>query len=760
MNSQKEQTWLNPDNLVVFIDELKDADYNIGIDQYIAAQDLVLALTAEGVNLDQPQRFKNMLGSLLCNSPQEQEDFRHRFDQWIERMGFAIPHDDNGASEKARKLERELIKVRKQSKNWKMIWLFVSGIAISLILWVSKDYFSLLTKKPNPDSTPDPSLPPIPPPTPIEWQTFLIALLVILVTFLIWRWWWRRRAKSFLKRNATTEKPKLQEISIADNDNALFPNLLYLKIAQQFRKRIKVKSTEINVEKTFAKTLENGGWYTPVYETLQIPPEYLFLIDRASYGDHQARFITEMINRLDKNGVFITSYYFDDDPRICFPMTGQKSSCKLAELVAKYSEDRLVVFSEAERLFSPVTGELESWVKIFGQWQESAVLTPKPVENWGYEELELAEQFMILPATSEGLLDFVKNLEVESSPLTLTSKDRPPIPDSLQERPLYWIDREPPEDYLIAEILPSLKQYLGQDGYLWLSACSIFPELHWNLTLYLGNSLKTEAGKDIKDQADKTLLQTSNLSDLARLPWFRYGYMPDWLRILLIADLSPEQDKNIRSKLSQLLVNAVAGSVSGIQLEIAEKHRKSVSKITKPLLKLFADKSAKNSPLRDYIFQDFIAGKNKKLAVKLPNNLLQIITVKSKPGWKLWFQLILSQTLASSIGMMIIAIVVYLADISIIRNSGVVFWTILVIFIFVDIYFFSQLQIYFLNDFIVKFKLLLKIFWIISNILINPISILIFSTLLNFSIFFNNSFEFSYIPYILVTGIIIASLSE
>ena len=712
----KEQTWLNPDNLVIFIDELRDADYNIGVNQYIAAQDLVLALTAEGINLDQPQRFKNMLGSLLCNSPQEQEDFHHRFDQWIERMGFAIATEDSIASEKAIKLERELIKVRKQSKRWKWAWLFISGIVAVLIIGASIAYFSSSPIKVIPPGEKEPSEIVVQPPTPIEWQTILIALLVILVTFLIWRWMWRRRANLFWKRNATTEKPKLQEISIADNDQELFPNLLYLKIAQQFRKRIKVQSTEIDIDKTFAKTIENGGWYSPVYETRQIPPEYLFLIDRASYGDHQAKFITEMIDRLDQNGVFITGYYFDHDPRICFPMTGQKSARKLPELAAKYSHHRLVVFSEAERLFSPVTGKLESWVEIFSQWQESAVLTPKPVENWGYEELELAEQFMILPATAEGLRNFIKNLEVESSPFSLTSKDRPAIPDSLQERPLYWIDREPPEDYLIAEVLPSLKQYLTQDGYLWLSACAIFPELHWNLTLYLGNALKNQTGD--------TLLQTCNLFDIARLPWFRYGYMPDWLRLLLIAELSPEQDKNIRAKLSQLLVNAVSGSVSGIQLEIAEKHRNSVSKIAQPLLKLFKDKASKNNPLRDYIFQDFMAGNNEKLAVKLPNNLSQIISVK-KVGWRFilkWSGLFVLVSLIewNTFFYLDLSIIIFILS---------------PIFIFIN----ANLQLYFLKKYVFKISVFLRLSWCLSQIILSvPVIVLLVRN-------YDNIFEYFFV---------------
>ena len=637
----KEQSWLNPENLVIFIDELKDAGFNIGVSQYIAAQDLVLALVAQGNNLDH-QHFKNMLGSLLCSSPKEQEDFRRRFDQWVHRMGVAIATEENQANEKARKLERELINIRKQSKKWKKIWLFVIGIFIVLVVGVSINYFSSLPNEPvdptqqvkpvdpNQQETPtdletslnstqqetpvEPKTPVDSTPTNIKWKILLGALLIILVTFIIWRWWWWKQANLFLKRNATTEEPKLQKISIADNDKELFPDLLYLKIAQQFRKRIRVESSEIDVEKSFEKTLDSGVWFTPVYKSCQIPPEYLFLVDRTSYGDLQARFITEMIDRLVHNGVFINGYFFDNDPRISFPMSGQKYSCRLAELAAKYSEHRLVVFSEAERLFSPVTGELESWVEIFAKWQDRAMLTPKPMENWGFEEIELAEQFMILPATSEGLLSFIKNLEIESSTLVLTRKEKPPVPESLQERPLYWIDREPPEDYLIEEVLPSLKLYLGQDGYHWLSACAVFPELHWNLTLYLGNALKNQEGE--------TLLQSCNLSDIARLPWFRYGYMPDWLRLLLIADLSPEQDRDIREKLDQLLVSAVSGSVSGMQLEIAEDYSNYVSKITKPLLKLFDNKLSKNSPLRDYIFQKFMISKNENLAVKLPRKLV------------------------------------------------------------------------------------------------------------------------------------------
>ena len=51
-------SWLTPEALIEFIDELRDAGYKIGVSQYIIVQDLILALIAQGYSLDRPQRFK------------------------------------------------------------------------------------------------------------------------------------------------------------------------------------------------------------------------------------------------------------------------------------------------------------------------------------------------------------------------------------------------------------------------------------------------------------------------------------------------------------------------------------------------------------------------------------------------------------------------------------------------------------------------------------------------------------------------------
>ena len=76
--------WLNPDALIEFIDELREAGYKIGIPQYIAAQDLILMLIVQGETLDNPEQLRSLLAPVFCSSPTEQEEFQQRFHRWLE----------------------------------------------------------------------------------------------------------------------------------------------------------------------------------------------------------------------------------------------------------------------------------------------------------------------------------------------------------------------------------------------------------------------------------------------------------------------------------------------------------------------------------------------------------------------------------------------------------------------------------------------------------------------------------------------------
>ncbi|QSV72610.1 MAG: twin-arginine translocation signal domain-containing protein [Aphanizomenon flos-aquae KM1D3_PB] len=180
-----------------------------------------------------------------------------------------------------------------------------------------------------------------------------------------------------------------------------------------------------------------------------------------------------------------------------------------------------------------------------------------------------------------------------------------PIPQTLRLQSYRWLERNSLEPEKIATMLVSLREYLGEDSFYWFCACAVFPELQWNITIYLGNVLKTAVGK--------SLLEVDSLTNLARLPWFRSGYIPDWLRVDLIKELTQEQEQEIRTALKNLLNQVNHTSGNGWKLSIAKMSVKTISQ---------------DSPLQDYLFLDFMT-KPSLLDLKVPEKFSQLLP-KSK----------------------------------------------------------------------------------------------------------------------------------
>ena len=107
--------WLNPEALADLLDELREAGYHVDPSHYIAAQDLILALIAQGERLDDPRRLAGLLGPLLCSSPSEQTDFQGRFARWTERLK-GPPHKSPPQDKRVKAIARELRTMRRQSQ--------------------------------------------------------------------------------------------------------------------------------------------------------------------------------------------------------------------------------------------------------------------------------------------------------------------------------------------------------------------------------------------------------------------------------------------------------------------------------------------------------------------------------------------------------------------------------------------------------------------------------------------------------------------
>ena len=172
---------------------------------------------------------------------------------------------------------------------------------------------------------------------------------------------------------------------------------------------------------------------------------------------------------------------------------------------------------------------MEGWAHAFSVWADRAILTPLPVSAWGARERTLAGQFVVLPATTEALFSLVAVFsgsnpsETRNAALTLAGEGSPDTPPS--------------------GVVERLRTAFEPGLFSWLCASAVYPELHWDLTLYLA-SLPC---------MPEDLVTEANLLRLIALPWFRTGMIPAEIRYELIRQLNSEQEREVRQAIVDLI---------------------------------------------------------------------------------------------------------------------------------------------------------------------------------------------------------------
>jgi len=639
-------------DLLNFIDDLRVAGYNIGLEQFITVQNLILALTAQGRLPAKLADLQTFLAPILCHSPKEQEDFAQRFADWVRRVGTL---SEEVQPQPVLTLETELKSISRGMTFWKWTWRFVLVLVLILVpmelFKLNQDISELqtpqLTKPVDQTTLSKPGVveppvssellvpPTLPPQTTLSqniWElkwSIGLTLSLPLLLFLSWWLWWQYQVHRFLARKTVSTQPDLQQFLVQGHQHQLFSSVPLQRVAQGLRKHFTVPTSHLDVKTTLAKTIQAGGWFTPVMGTVQTSPEYLVLIDRTTFRDHQAEFINTLVKRLEAEEVFITRYYFDTDPRRCYPEQPQLPPLTLPELAGRYPQHRLLIFTDGQGFIHPITGELAGWLTQLSDWSQRTLFTLEAPQQWGYREKLLEDEagFLVLPANEAGLTVLVEYIN-EQRKADLASSPEAPFPEMLIDRPRRYLERHAPEAETVTELLAQVRQFLGEkDSYDWFSACAVYPELRWQLTLYLGEALQ--------------VLNEERLAKLAQLPWFRYGYMPNWLREKLVKDLSLAQEKKIREALQVLLLTAMEGGTGEFRLEVAREQKKSLLNLAKRLLPILSKEVDKRSALRDYIFLTFmksglvveipkvlknlLAGTKSELSVEIPKVLKNLV---------------------------------------------------------------------------------------------------------------------------------------
>jgi hypothetical protein len=578
------------DHLFIFLDGLQASGYKLDTRQYVALSDLLLTLIAQGQVAD-VAALKTIIAPLICSTPREQQDFYRHFDYWY----FTLA--SSGQMVEVTKQRSSKWKLLFRNINWKTIFI-ITTIVIVILLTVT-----LITQSAKNGIQVN---------STIVLSGFIITLLGLLC-LLVWQMIVVYRKNQFIIREKAEREPVYTNIPIQTFLQDLVPVIKFKSIANSLKRRFQIPSNDVNVERTIENALQKGNWVEIIYRQKQVIPEYLVLIERKSHMDQQAQFVQDIIKRLAADGVWLHLYEFSENPLYCFPFDKKGYPLQLKDLKMRHPDARLLVFTGSEELANPLTGRLQDWLEPLTEWQERAILTSDKINKLLLEEME-AYNFTILPMTFNGLSSLIPAFEAGKNTLNLFELRS--LPTQLAERPLRWTGYTAPSKSEITTLLEDLKQYLGQDGFHWLCASAVYPELRWEITIYLGITLKTDQ--------QQSLLDPNVLLHLTCLPWFRLGFMPDWIRQILISQLSEYYEQSVRIALVNLI--ATLSGINSFSLNISQDRKRSFASQSRQLINYLKKNTTPSHPVHDYIFLRFVLGSRKrKLSIKLPQSIRRII---------------------------------------------------------------------------------------------------------------------------------------
>ena len=467
------------------------------------------------------------------------------------------------------------------------------------------------------------------PPVAYRWRNIVITLLP-LTAWVVWMLIVTFLRRAFLEKLPSRRLPHLEELRVAGLEDLVFATPRDRRMMVELRRPRRTTFDNLNIDKTLRETIRNGS-FSPVYEWRRKAPEYLILIDREGQQDGQARLVEELVRRLRESDVHLHAYYFHRDPRMCKSLIDHKERAEsLTALGGRFRDHRLLIFTDARGFFDQYRGIPNRWLNQFAPWEDRAILTPEPIDRWSRREEILRDRdFILLPISVDGFAGLGQwlNNEYQSAHRGNSSLRFPPL---IELRPNRWIERIEPEKEDVDRLLDEIKDYLDPREWRWFCACAVYPEVTWDLTLFLGHALFGREEEWRNHWMDSMLR-------LMRLPWFRHGSMPEWLRRKLDESLDVADARQVRMEIYRLLSTANGDARNRVALSYAVPQGNRFVNRLKDwwralCLFLGIDKDKEDEPLCDYVFLRFMTGRSlNRLAVILPEVLQRFFFRKGKP---------------------------------------------------------------------------------------------------------------------------------
>jgi formylglycine-generating enzyme required for sulfatase activity len=365
------------------------------------------------------------------------------------------------------------------------------------------------------------------------WLRWVLAVVWTLIVVGLWAYRAWRNRKLIAEHDPHDKPPYFWNIHIEGADALLDTSDAVQRLANLMRRREDTDTFRLDMPRTVQASIERGGLPVFQYRQQSRPSEYLLLIDRQSVRNHRARLFDTIYQAFLAQEVLVSRYFYDSDMRVCFD-EAHPYGLSIADVQQRHYQARLILIGTGAQLLSPLSGKMAAWTPIFQQWKDRVLLSPKPLQSWGYDERQLQSLFTTLPATMDGLQFWVEELEMGEDARFETWRSK------IHDAPHAPIHPD------AADPMPLLQLYFELPMLRWIAACAIYPTLHWDLTLWLGNQIAPHPPKGGLSEERQSRLLTNDakaplwggggldMSELCRLPWFVAGEMPNETRLALL----------------------------------------------------------------------------------------------------------------------------------------------------------------------------------------------------------------------------------
>jgi hypothetical protein len=384
-----------------------------------------------------------------------------------------------------------------------------------------------------------------------------LVLITPVLLALVWAWLGFAAAlRRELARFPRVPPPQFHLVVPAPDREAPALALAARRLAPQLRHTLPRETASLDVEATLARTLKQGGYFSPVLRTRRDVASHVVLIHRRTMAEHEPRRIAALLGQLQAAGVLMVLYEYAADPSRVRPFGQPGAPVRdLVSLLQEFPNARLIVVTTGEEFVgSGAYGASANSIRAICSWQHRAVVTPVPIAAWGMREWALSVRLgaPLGRAGADGVPDLAEIFPSDpqsprrgpaAAPLVaepgaaagwlrrmrerLLHGDRAvPLPSILvMGEAEAAVPRGSAPDRIEAQVA-SLRRWLGPKGFLWLQACASYPVLRYPLTRWLGEQLFGPAASP------------TTLAQLTQLPWFTVGRMPSALVRRLRQDVS------------------------------------------------------------------------------------------------------------------------------------------------------------------------------------------------------------------------------